>query len=157
MPAATLPETADSPQKRAAQGRTQRLKVTGKLQLACDAMVFDGLTFQAAAAKAGLTARAMRYALSRPHVLAYVRGQRHVLLTSMTGSNILTLADVRDQVDNQMARVQAVKALEQLADEQAGGRSSASIATPGLVVVINTGPTDPAISARTVTDVPDDR
>ena len=44
---------------------------------------------------------------------------------------------MRDQSGNQMARVNAVKALEQIDGEQAATRGNQSI--PGLVIVINPG------------------
>jgi len=121
----------------AARERTQPGKVTGKLRTACDAMVFEGRPYDEAARSVDMTVAAMRKALAKPHVQAYLRVQREVLRTSLCGGNILALAYVRDQTDNQMARVQAVKALEQIGEEQA---RTASPSTPGLVVVINTGP-----------------
>jgi hypothetical protein len=59
-----------------------------------------------------------------------------VLRTSERARNIHALVDVRDQLENKMARVQAVKALEQISDEMPAGRGSQS--QPGLTIVINT-------------------
>jgi hypothetical protein len=54
-----------------------------------------------------------------------------VLRTSERARNIHTLCEVRDQTDNQMARVNAVKALEQLGDQEVGVGSQRH--APGLV------------------------
>jgi hypothetical protein len=57
------------------------------------------------------------------------------LRTSERARNIHVLAEIREQTGNQMARVQAVKTLEQISDaEQQTGRGSQL--TPGLVIVI---------------------
>jgi hypothetical protein len=60
-----------------------------------------------------------------------------VLRTSERARNIHTLAEVRDQTSNQMARVQAVKALEHIDDNENGRPSSNSL--PGLQIVIVQG------------------
>lgn len=129
----------------AGQDRARPRKVTGKLQVALDAMVFEGLPYDEAAQKANITVRAIRMALSKQHVIAYIRQQRDVLRTSMSGRNILTLAEVRDQKQNQMARVNAVAALERMEDQThaAGNRAS----TPGLVVVVVNAPSSGAVMA----------
>jgi hypothetical protein len=57
-----------------------------------------------------------------------------VLRTSERARNIHALCSVRDQTDNQMARVNAVKALEQLEDQAPAGNSLQR--SPGLQIVI---------------------
>lgn len=121
--------TTDKPPKK-------RMQIRGKLQVALDKMIWEGLPFNEAAHAANFNVCAMRKALGRPHVLAYLRAERDVLRASMCPRNIHVLAEVRDQTGNQMARVQAVKALEQLGDEQQA--SVTKQALPGLVVVVNT-------------------
>jgi hypothetical protein len=59
----------------------------------------------------------------------------------MSGANIAALAEVRDQQDNQMARVRAVQALEQIPDELA--RSSSMVQSPGVTIQIVAAPTRP--------------
>jgi len=131
-------------QQRAAIDRSRPMRVTGKLKVACNLLAYEGLPFNEAAQQAGLSVHAMRLALQRPHVIAYLKAQREVLRASMSGRNILTLAAVRDQTDNQMARVNAVKALEQIGDEPSA-RSGAS-SMPGLVIQIVNSPAEPRIS-----------
>jgi len=52
--------------------------VTVKVADACRALVFEGLDLQQAAAKTGLTTRALRLALEKPGVLAYLRNWKFV-------------------------------------------------------------------------------
>lgn len=84
-----------------------------------------------------MTDHSLRTALSKPHVKQYYLGQLQVLRDSERARNIHALAEVRDQQENKMARVQAVKALEQISDDAPSARGSVSL--PGLVIVVNTG------------------
>jgi hypothetical protein len=124
-----------SRQATAAIDRSAPLKVTGKLKTAIDSMVWYGLTRQAAAEHAGLKEPSLYAAFLKPHVKTYYLGQLEVLRTSERARNIHTLAEVRDQQTNQMARVQAVKVLEQISDESADRRPAQPFG--GVVVVIN--------------------
>lgn len=143
--------------QRAAIDRSPPMRVDGKLRKACMALVHDGLGWKEAAERAGFRPSSMLSALERPHVKAFIKQQRDVLRSSMCGRNILVLAEVRDQTDNQMARVQAVKALEQLEDQQVARGPAAAM--PGLTIhvhqvqasaskgiTIDVSPTDSAIS-----------
>lgn len=118
--------------------RSQSGRVTGRLKRTIDLIVWERRTDHQACVETGLSLSHLRMALKVPHVAAYYRAEREVLRTSEGPANIHALLEVRDQVDNQMARVQAVKALEQLGDDHVS--RSAAAATPGLVVVINSGP-----------------
>ena len=120
-----------------ARDRSAPGRVTGKLKVAIDEMVWSGLRRNDAAKLAGMAVHGLREAFRKPHVKAYYRAQLEVLRESERARNIHRLAEIRDAGHN-MPAVQAIKALEQLGDEQSG-RSSAP-ATPGLVVVINSGP-----------------
>lgn len=115
----------------------ETLRISGRNKVAIDAMVYQGLNRKKAAALAGLKDHALYVALSKPHVKAYYMRQLDVLRTSERARNIHTLVDVRDQKTNQMARVQAVKALEQI-DEVDNSRSIAN-SLPGLQIVIVQG------------------
>jgi hypothetical protein len=121
-------------QQLAAVDRTKPGKVTGRLKVALHAMVWLGMKRAQAAEHAGLKEQSLYVALCRPHVRTYYLAQLEVLRTSERARNIHTLAEVRDQTSNQMARVQAVKALEQLEDQPAsrGGAQQA----PGFVIVV---------------------
>lgn len=146
-----LTVTAEQPQpsrqELAAADRSAPRKVTGKLKVAIDAMVWAGSRRDEAAAQAGLSVHGLREALRKPHVKAYYLSLLEVLRTSERARNIHTLAEVRDQQTNQMARVQAVKALEQLEDSPTS--SSARMQSPGFVIVVQPQPAAPARSVDT--------
>jgi hypothetical protein len=131
-----ISEDRPNRQQLAAQGRTSPGKVTGKLKAALDAMVWDGLKRDDAAAKAGLSIHGLREALRRPHVRHHYLAQLEVLRTSARARNIHVLEEIRDDSGNAMARVQAVKALEQLDNEQQG--SAAARTSPGFAIVVVT-------------------
>lgn len=125
------------PLERSAPGR-----VTGKLKAALDAMIWDGLPRKEAAAKAGISEHGLYKALRKPPVKAHYLAELEVLRTSERARNIHTLAEVRDQRSNQMARVQAVKALEQISDDPTA--AAARHAAPGLtLVIVNAAPVTP--------------
>lgn len=132
----------------AIKGRSAPLKVTGKLRKAIEDMVWTGARRPEAAERAGLTDHGLRAALKKPHVKAAYLAELDVLRTSERARNIHTLVDVRDQTGNQMARVNAVKALEQLDEQPGTGRSNAP-QLPGLVVqIINNG--QAAVEAKVI-------
>ena len=113
-------------------------RISGKVRVAIDAMVWDGLPRGDAAAKAGISDHGLYKALRSAPVKAYYLAELEVLRTSERARNIHALADVRDG-DNQMARVAAVKALEQLSDESIA-QSRGSVALPGLTIQIINAP-----------------
>lgn len=109
------------------------LKVTGKVKVAIDAMVFQGLKRDDAAQAAGLKDNSLYVALARPDVKAYYLQQLDVLRTSARARNFHRLEQIRDQDSNQMAAINAIKVLEQVSDETQA-RSTASV--PGVTIVI---------------------
>lgn len=120
--------------------RSKPLQVTGRLRKAISAMVWQALKRADAATFAGMTDHSVREALRRPHVMAYYRSECEVLRKSTLARNIQTLEEVRDQPRNAMARVQAVKALEQLGDNEPEARARQSL--PGMTVVVVIGAAD---------------
>lgn len=131
--------TADQP--------TKRLKIGGKLRVAIDAMVFDGLDFADAAAQAKCSTRAIRKAFERSHVLAYLKTRREVLRASARGQNIRRLMQIRDAADN-MPAVNAIKALEGMDDQHSIEGSARR--SPGLVIVIQGAPAHSASAGNPV-------
>lgn len=101
-------------------------------------MVWQCKSDNEAAAIVGMNVLAIRIALGKPHVRAYFRQQRQVLQEREGPANIFALISVRDG-DNQMARVAAVKALEQLSEESTT-QSRGSVALPGLTIQILNAP-----------------
>lgn len=70
-------------------------RVHGKLQRAIRRMVEDGDDYATAARKEAFTVAAMRKALNRPHVLAYVKRQRQASRAALCLGNDLRLVQIR--------------------------------------------------------------
>lgn len=101
-------------------------------------MIWQGLPRAQAAAKGPITDHALQIALKRPHVKAYYLSELEVLRLSTHARNIHVLEEIRDSTKNHMARVQAIKALEQLCDELPTARGGYEL--PGLTIRIIGGP-----------------
>ena len=140
MALASLSERTPISPAEAVKERSAPGQVTGKLRRALDAMVWQGLTRRAAAEHAGLSEHSLYAALRKPHVKAHLRAELDVLRENERARNIHALIEVRDQTGNQMARVQAVKALEQLSEEAQRSGGAGMVQAPGLTVVLNVGP-----------------
>jgi hypothetical protein len=124
----------------AARNRSSPGKVSGKLLIALTSMIWEGLTRKQAAERSGMSEHGLWAALRRPHVRQWYRAEIDVLRTSERARNVHALVDVRDNADNSMARVNAVKTLEALDDTEAARGGSTAGQTPGLVIqVITTG------------------
>lgn len=137
MPCMSMEVTISSPKPPARQ------RLSAKLTAALDAMVWNGLTFAHAARNANMTAFAMRKALEKPHVQAYLRAQRQVFRASLTDHATFRMLELSDQNDNLTAAVAATRTLLNESDQEhsAGPQRHA----PGLVVqIINTAPTQHA-------------
>ena len=125
----------------AARDRSAPGQVTGKLAEACRLIVHEGMPWDEAAVKAGLTVRAMRLALKKPHVLKYIRDERHLLLSTIAAQNPRRMAELRDQNDNAAAAVRAGQVIEQMSTEGAPSRATAVL--PGLTIqIVNSIPAD---------------
>lgn len=146
MPSQSSAVAVDAqPNRQAIAARTASApgKVTGKLAAAIDFMIEEGLPWDKAAVKAELTVRAMRLALNRPHVVSYLKAKREVFRVHASTANIQRLVQMRDQDENKMAAVTAIKALEQIGESEQVSRGSQAL--PGLQIVIVQGavvPTD---------------
>ena len=127
-----MQDLAFSDKTQLARNKQPTPRITPRVKDAIDAMVERGIDMQQAAAETGLTTRAIRLAFDRPHVLAYYRAQCQVLRTAHRARNIHRLAEIRD-ADNNMPAVNAIKALEQLADTQTERTTHAS---PGVTIRI---------------------
>jgi hypothetical protein len=125
-------------------------RIGGRLKQALDLMIWgDGerryLPDNEAAAKAGLNVLSIRLALQRPHVLAYYKQQREVLRARESPANIHRLCEIRDAADN-MPAVNAIRALEQLGDEQTNRPSAPS---PGISIrIVNVASPPPPMDIK---------
>jgi len=141
-------EVAFADNSRLARNKQPPARITRRIREAIDIMVERGLDYQEAGQEAGLSTRHMRLQLSKPHVQAYYRAQCQVLRASTTARNIRRLCEIRDAEDN-MPAVNAIKALEQLGDEQTNKPNAPS---PGVTIrIVNVGAT-PVQHAQTTID-----
>jgi hypothetical protein len=127
-----LTETTTAPARRE---NSKPGKVTGRLKRALDHIVYDCMTDNEAAVKTGMHVNAIRLALKRPHVRAYCREQRDVLLEREMARNIHRAVEIRDKADN-MPAVQAIKLLKDWNTDDMPAGSRGSVSVPGLVVQI---------------------
>jgi hypothetical protein len=141
-PAEVLP-AVPSRQALAIDGRSQAGRVTGKLKVALDAMVWEGKKRDEAAEAAGLKDASLRAALRKPHVKQHYNAELAALRTSFRAKNVHRLDNIAESSGNDMARVSAIKAMEALTDQdEAAGRSS-GLPLPGLQIVILQAPEKP--------------
>ena len=112
----------------------KKLRVGNAVKRAIEAMVWQGLDYAAAAKEAGITTRAMRLAMGKPHVVQYLNAEKQVLRSSAGPRNIQRLMQIRDAADN-MPAVNAIKALEEIGSDAA--ISSQRQSAPGIVFIIN--------------------
>lgn len=136
-----LPSTFPTRQAAAIPGRSRRGAVTGKLKAALDLMVWDNLKRKDAAEKAGLADASLRFAFRKPHVMAYYQAELKALRDNLRARNVHRLDGIADDSKNDMARVGAIKALEQIADQaDEKNRNPGAAMIPGLQIVIVSGP-----------------
>lgn len=121
-------------------GKPPRKQIRGKLKAALDLMVFGDdeqpvYDFLAAARKVGFTVQAMRKALERPHIRAYLTEQKQVFRESASAQNIRRAIEIRDQDENRTASIQAIRYLDgERADGKSGNTNIINVITPGIVV-----------------------
>jgi hypothetical protein len=134
-----------------ARNKIPKLRITPRVKRAIDAMVVNKTRWDEAAIEAGLTTRAMRLALEKPHVMAYLRKQLDVSRGARQVANFHRLCEIADRNDT-MPAVQALRALEQLGDEQINTKQTTS---PGITIrIVNVAqlppPTDIKAGARII-------
>jgi hypothetical protein len=120
--------------------------VQGKLKVALDLLVYGhegkALDWNEAAQEAGMTVRAMRKALEKPHVQQYLREQKHVFRSSVSAANILVARSIRDDGENDNARMKAISYLDGEGQQQQQHTPGGQVVMPGVVVqvTVNAGP-----------------
>jgi hypothetical protein len=139
-----------SRQALAARNRSAPGKVTGKLADAITYMVEDGIPWDQAAVKAGLTVRSMRLSLKKAHVLEHMKRQRLVVIESLSAANPKRLAAIRDSDRNLAASVRAVSELEAMAGNPAARGGYTAGQSPGLTIVIESSSAQPRVVGPTI-------
>ena len=106
-------------------------RIGGRLREAISQMVWQGLTRDEAAKAAGMTDHGLYSALRKPHVRHAYLAECEVLRLSGRAKRLHRLEAIAEQSTNMNAAVAAIKAAEQIGDEQItrGGPP----VTPGLV------------------------
>jgi hypothetical protein len=141
----TAPKIFPTRQAAAIPGRSARNKVTGKLRVALDLMVWSALRRADAAEKAGLADSSLRFALRKPHVLQHYNAELAALRTSLRAKNVHRLDTIADESKNDMARVASIKALEQITSQADEKQRPGMAQMPGLQIVIMNGTVAPKI------------
>jgi hypothetical protein len=142
---------AQTRQSVAIEGRSRKGMVTGKLKVAIELMVWSAARRAEAAEKAGLTDHSLRAALKKPHVLRFYQEELRVLRESLRAKNFHRLDTIAEESPNAMAKVAAIKTMEQLSDNEASNRGGGQ-PIPGLqIVVIAPGA---AVAAKTIDERP---
>jgi len=109
--------------------------ISRKVREAIDAMVWEGLPRDKAAAKAGISDHGLYKALRSPPVKAHYLSECEVLRTSGRARRIHRLEAMVEQNDNKAAVVNAALALERMSPDEQQSRTAQS--SPGMVIVIN--------------------
>jgi hypothetical protein len=126
----------------AASRRTpsRAVRLPESVKLAIIEMIETGADFISAAKANGLQPQTMRRWLGRAECINFLRKERARFRATVCAQNEAVLAEIRDDREgNQMARVHAVRALEQLADSEVAKPSSAP--SPGVTIrIINQQP-----------------
>jgi hypothetical protein len=146
----TMTQITPSPQAIAAQTRSKPQQVSGKLKLVLDMVVNEGADPYEAGRTVGMHARSIRLSLAKPHVLAYLRRARQVLRETARAQNIHHQIRMRAESPNEMARLGAMKLLEQ-DDDRSDARAHVPV-MPGLLIVINAPPSGSPKAPPVVSD-----
>jgi hypothetical protein len=111
-------------------------RIPQSVKAACLLMIEEGADFITAAKASNLKPDTMRRWLHRPEVISFLRRERAAFREAICSANDRVLAQIRDKTDgNAMARVHAVRTLEDMAAEEGtGGRSLDPKAQPGIVI-----------------------
>jgi hypothetical protein len=121
------------------RNKQQPLRITKRVKDAINAMVVDKQRWDDAARSVGLTARHMRLALEKPHVIQYLRKQLDVSRGARIVSNFHRLCEIAD-ADNNMPAVQAIRTLEQISDEPTNKTQQPSAGVTIRIVNVATQP-----------------
>jgi hypothetical protein len=141
---------APTRQSQAIDGRSSPLKVTGKLRIAIEQMVWHGARRQDAAERAGLKDHSLRAALRKGHVMAHYHAELGVLRESTRAKNFHRLDGIAEDSPNAMAKVAAIKVMEAISEPLASV-ASLSQAPAGWVIDIS----EPGgLSVRIVSPLP---
>jgi hypothetical protein len=115
-----------------------RRSVPRKAQEAFRLMLQDpSIDLQKAALAVGTSTYNLRRLLKLPHVAKWARAERSAIISELCAGNMAAIRDIRDRGENQMARVAAVRAAENLrAQDMVESGQLAGTQLPGMRIVI---------------------
>jgi hypothetical protein len=140
-----------SNRRQIARTEPKSLHATAIVRKAIELMVWEGHRRNDAAKAVGMLPKSLYNAFRKHHVRQYYRNQLQVLRTSEMARNIHALVRIRDQDENKMAAVAAIKLLEKMNDNDMPPADSGPLMTPGFTIVIEQ-PRPPA-SPQPIIDV----
>jgi hypothetical protein len=139
----------------AVEGRSAPMKVTGKLRIAIETMVWSGLCRADAAKAAGLKDKSLKSALRKSHVKAAYLAELDVLRLSARARAFHRLVELSEQDDNKGAAVAAVRTMVLEGQDEAHRGAGGVPTQPGLVIQIISS-TDAVKVGPVVEHEPDD-
>jgi hypothetical protein len=115
--------------------------VPAKVKVALDLLFNDpNADLASAAAAVGMPTNRLRDQLKLPHVRRYATQERGAFIDALCAGNAAALKDIRDNSNNAMARVAAVRLAELIKESlDSPGSALQQRHSPGLVVVIQNG------------------
>jgi hypothetical protein len=120
-------------------------KVPARVRQAFELMLSDPvMTWQLAAAAAGITTHRFRRALRLPHVASWARAAHKERVDAICAANPERLRAIADGSENDMARVASIKMLEAMKEtlDNPARTPMAPGAVPGFCIVIRHGDRD---------------
>jgi hypothetical protein len=106
-------------------------------------MIYDGCDLVVAAQASGLRPDTMRRWLHRPELVGFLRKERAAFRQALCAGNERALAQIRDESDNAMAKVNSIKCLEDM-NEESSLRRSSDMPSPGVTIRILNMSSSPA-------------
>jgi hypothetical protein len=128
--------------------RSKPLAVTGRLKMAIELMIWEKHSRDDAAKAAGMAPKSLYNAFRKHHVLAYFRAELRALKESARAKNFHHLEKIAAESGNDMAKVAAIKVMENLTEEEGRG-AAGPVTQPGLTIVIQNAPA-PQMALRPV-------
>ena len=98
-------------------------------------MIYEGCDLVVAAQASGLRPDTMRRWLHRPELVGFLRQERAAFRQALCAGNERALAQIRDESDNAMAKVNSIKCLEDM-NEDSSLRRAGEVPSPGVTIRI---------------------
>jgi hypothetical protein len=98
-------------------------------------MIYEGCDLVVAAQASGLRPDTMRPWLHRPELVGFLRRERAAFRQALCAGNERALAQIRDESDNAMAKVNSIKCLEDM-NEDSSLRRASDVPGPGVTIRI---------------------